>query len=65
MRDLLVSPKRISGMTTTPSVYCPICNEDMDIEEDLEHHLVYEHKPRELAKMLVAEWEAEELGRGA
>ncbi|WP_176393161.1 hypothetical protein [Natronolimnobius baerhuensis] len=43
-------------------ILCPVCNEEMGLEEDLEHHLVYEHKPRELAKRLVAEWEAEELG---
>ena len=49
-------------MTTRSSVFCHVCNEEMVLDEDLEHHLVYEHKPRELAKQLVAEWEAEELG---
>ena len=49
-------------MTTRPSVCRPLCNEGMVLDEDLEHHLVDEHRPRELAKELVAEWEAEELG---
>ena len=42
--------------------FCPVCNEEMVPDEGLEQHLVYEHKPRELAKELVAEWEADELG---
>ncbi|QRV16131.1 hypothetical protein JMJ58_04330 [Haloterrigena salifodinae] len=49
-------------MSTTSSVFCYVCNEEMVLDEDLEHHLVYQHKPRELAKQLVAEWQAEELG---
>ena len=49
-------------MSSKSPVFCPVCNEDMVLGEDLEHHLVYEHRPRELAKQLVAEWEADELG---
>lgn len=49
-------------MSTKSPVYCPVCNEEITPGADLEHHLVYDHKPRELAKRLVSEWEAEELG---
>ncbi|WP_339104506.1 hypothetical protein [Haloterrigena salinisoli] len=49
-------------MSMTSPVFCHVCNEEMILDEDLVHHLVYDHKPRELAKQLVAEWEAEELG---
>lgn len=49
-------------MATKSPVCCPVCNDTMDPGEDLEQHLVYEHKPRELARRLVSEWEAEELG---
>ena len=49
-------------MSTRSAAFCPVCNETMALDEDLEQHLVREHEPRELAKQLVAEWEAEELG---
>ena len=49
-------------MSTRSAVFCYVCNEELVLDGDLEHHLVYDHKPRELAKQLVAEWEAEELG---
>ena len=49
-------------MTTRAPVFCHVCNEEIVADEDLEQHLVHEHRPRELAKELVAEWEADELG---
>jgi hypothetical protein len=49
-------------VTSRSPVFCPVCNETIEADDTLEHHLVYEHKPRELAKRLAAEWEAEELG---
>ena len=49
-------------MTTRAAVFCHVCNEEIVPDEGLEHHLVYEHKPGELARELVAEWEADELG---
>lgn len=49
-------------MATTSPIYCHLCNETMAPDDDLEHHLVYSHKPRELATELASEWEAEELG---
>ncbi|WP_171908183.1 hypothetical protein [Natrialba sp. SSL1] len=49
-------------MATRSPVYCHLCNEEVAATDTLEHHLVYSHKPRELAKRLAAEWEAEELG---
>ncbi|ELY59381.1 hypothetical protein C491_06213 [Natronococcus amylolyticus DSM 10524] len=49
-------------MPTRSSVFCPVCNETISHGDSLEHHLVYEHRPRELASRLASEWEAEELG---
>ncbi|WP_169333434.1 hypothetical protein [Natronococcus jeotgali] len=49
-------------MTSRTPVFCQVCNEAIDSEHSLEHHLVYEHRPRELASRLASEWEAEELG---
>lgn len=49
-------------MSSKSPVLCPVCNEPIETEDTLEHHLVYEHKPRELAKRLASEWEAEALG---
>lgn len=49
-------------MATKSPVYCPVCNETMAPDEGLEHHLVYEHKPRELAKQIASAWEAQESG---
>ncbi|TYL38709.1 hypothetical protein CV102_09325 [Natronococcus pandeyae] len=61
-RDAFFRLQPISSMSTKSPVYCPVCNESIEDDENLEHHLVYEHKPRELAKRLVSEWEAEEFG---
>ncbi|MFU8868604.1 hypothetical protein [Natronococcus sp.] len=49
-------------MTSRSPVFCQVYNETISPEHSLEHHLVYEHKPRELASRLASEWEAEELG---
>ena len=49
-------------MASKSPIYCLLCKETMDPENDLEHHLVYEHKPRELAAWITTEWEARELG---
>lgn len=52
-------------MASKSPIYCPICKSDMGPDEKLEHHLVYEHKPRELAELISSEWEAKELGDSA
>ncbi len=49
-------------MATRSPIYCCLCNETIAPDDDLEHHLVYSHKPRELAMELASEWETEELG---
>lgn len=48
-------------MATKSPVYCPVCHENMAPAEDLEHHLVAAHRPRELARVIVSEWETSEL----
>ncbi|SEH14686.1 hypothetical protein SAMN04487967_1719 [Natronorubrum sediminis] len=49
-------------MATKSPVYCRLCDQAMGPENTLEQHLVHTHEQRELAKRLVSEWEAEELG---
>lgn len=49
-------------MASKPKVYCELCKETLETDESLEHHLVSEHRPPELAERLAPQWEAEELG---
>ncbi|MFP9190974.1 hypothetical protein ACLI4Q_04820 [Natrialbaceae archaeon A-CW1-1] len=49
-------------MATKSDPYCKICNDTIDSGDTLEHHLVKEHRPPELAERLASQWEAEELG---
>lgn len=49
-------------MATKPPVSCPVCEETIPPEDDLEGHLLHEHRPPELARQIVSQWEAEELG---
>lgn len=48
-------------MSTRSPVLCPVCNEKMGPDQELEHHLVRDHTPRELAKKIATDWEADEL----
>lgn len=49
-------------MATKPPVSCPVCEAALSSDDDLEGHLVREHRPTELARQIVSQWEAEELG---
>ncbi|WP_312912836.1 hypothetical protein [Natronosalvus caseinilyticus] len=41
---------------------CLLCNQSVDDDEELEHHLLFDHRPTELAEELASRWEPEELG---
>ena len=49
-------------MASQITINCPLCNKSLAPEKHLEQHLLDEHQAKELAKSLVAEWEALELG---
>lgn len=49
-------------MTSKVSVHCRLCNEALAEDEELEHHLLEQHKPSEVARALASEWENDEYG---
>lgn len=49
-------------MATRISVTCPICGSKLEHDEDLQQHLLREHRPPELASQIVSYWEDKELG---
>ncbi|USZ71977.1 hypothetical protein [Natronosalvus halobius] len=49
-------------MASKAPIYCELCKESIDTGESLEHHLLNEHRPPELAERLASQWESEELG---
>ncbi|WP_336136104.1 hypothetical protein [Natronomonas amylolytica] len=48
-------------MVSKPRMQCPLCNERLERDADIEEHLLSQHEPRELASEIASEWEAEEF----
>lgn len=59
--DIYHPVERVYRVISKPPIYCKLCRESIDHDEDLTCHLVAEHTQRELAEGLVSEWEVEQL----
>lgn len=48
-------------MASKPRMQCPLCDELLERDENIEEHLLNHHEPRELASEIASEWEAIEF----
>ncbi|AGB38238.1 hypothetical protein [Natronococcus occultus] len=49
-------------MTFDPPVSCPVCEEVLELDRDLEEHLVGKHTQREVVRYVVSREERAEIG---
>ncbi|ELY65440.1 hypothetical protein [Natronococcus jeotgali] len=48
-------------MTFDPPVTCPVCEEVLELDRDLEDHLIGKHTQREVARYVVSQQERAEI----